>query len=76
MIKKNSNALTVKDWILKRRLYRDIIQLIKFTAYRTGVVKSFQAFKTVFVLDTSNFSIPLLNLLGWSFEVDLKLEGW
>ena len=75
MIKKNSNALTVWDWILKRRLYRDIIQLIKFTAYRAGVAKSFQAYKAVFFLDITNFSIPFLNLLGWSFEVDLKLEG-
>lgn len=64
------------DWILKRCLYRDIIQLIKFTAYRTGAAKSFQAYKVVFFLDISNFSIPLLNLLGWSFEVELKLEGW
>ena len=52
------------DWILKRRLYRGIIQLIKFAAYRTGVAKSFQACKAVFFLDISKFSIPLLNLLS------------
>ena len=47
-----------------------------FTAYRTGGAKSFQAYKAVFFLNISNFSIPFLNLLGWSFEVELKLEGW
>ena len=62
------NSLTVWDWIMKSHIYNHIIQLIKFTDHGTGA--------TVLFHDTSNFDVPRLSLLGWSFVVELKLGGW